>query len=347
LTLTLYDSLPADQSLLKQISDNRFDFDQSNAEDRIRQVAWQMSDDPRMQGKVLEMFFDWLDVDPSAEIVKDPVRFEGFDGALVQDLRRSLAHSLSDIFWSESSDYRELFLRDWNWTNERLESFYGDGFVPRESTQSSRLVQSKPSNGRTFGVLTHPLVMSHLSYYQTTSPIHRGVFLIRRVLGRTLRPPNEAFTPLDADLHPGLTTRQRIELQTGDSKCQVCHQKINPIGFPLENYDAVGRFRSNENGQTIDATGSYVTRAGKTVPFASAAELATFLAEDEEAHRAFVERVFEHFVKQPLAAYGDDVVKDLVTKFRESGFHMRHLIVEIAVVAATQQFTNENIDEST
>ena len=71
------------------------------------------------------------------------------------------------------------------------------------------------------------------------------------------------------------------------------------------------------------------------------------MAEDDEAHRAFVERVFEHFVKQPLAAYGDDVAENLVKHFRESGFHMRRLIVEIAVVAATQQFNQESFNEST
>ena len=63
------------------------------------------------------------------------------------------------------------------------------------------------------GVLTHPLIMSNLAYHRTTSPIHRGVFLTRRTLGRVLRPPDASFTPLSAELHPELTTRERIQLQ--------------------------------------------------------------------------------------------------------------------------------------
>jgi hypothetical protein len=155
-----------------------------------------------------------------------------------------------------------------------------------------------------------------------------------------LRPPNEAFTPINPDLHPDLTTRERVELQTGEVKCQVCHSKINPLGFTLEHYDTVGRFRDIERGKPIDASGRYITTSGTTVPFAGPADLATFLAESEDAQRAFVERVFEHFVKQPIAAFGDHVADDLLKTFRESKFNMRRLIVEVGVVVAMHELTS-------
>ncbi|WP_182868299.1 DUF1588 domain-containing protein [Rhodopirellula sp. JC639] len=355
LALTLYDSLPSDAWLQDQADKGNFAVDpkadpktaRQQAEQRVRQAALRMSDDPRLHGKAMEMFFDWLDVDPAAEVSKDPEKYAGFDAALLLDLRRSLELAISDVFWSDSSDYRQLFLRDWNWTNGRLAEFYGDGWQPESETQDNRMVRSRPAQGKSFGVLTHPLVMGHLSYYDTTSPIHRGVFLIRRVLGRTLRPPNEAFTPINPELHPDLTTRQRVELQTGEVKCQVCHQKINALGFPLENFDAVGRYRETEKGNPIDASGGYVTRDGRQVEFASPADLARFLAENDDAHRAFVERVFEHFAKQPLAAYGEGVADELVRRFRENEFQMRRLIVEIAVVVATEEFNKESFNEST
>ncbi len=105
-----------------------------------------------------------------------------------------------------------------------------------------------------FGVLTHPLLTSGRSYFATTSPIHRGIFLTRNIFGRTIRPPNDAFAPLSPDLHPDLTTRERVALQTSDQNCQVCHARINGIGFVLENYDAVGRFRATERDKPIDAS---------------------------------------------------------------------------------------------
>lgn len=347
LALVLYDSLPSDDWLLDQVRKDAFALENGDAENRVRQTAEKMVNDPRLHGKVMEMFFDWLHLDPAVEIAKDPEQFAGFDKAMILDLRRSLEQTISEVFWSDSSDYRQLFFKDRNWTNARLGEFYGEGWIPSGESQSIELVHSQPSNNKTFGVLTHPMVMSRLSYFDATSPVHRGVFLLRRVMGRTLRPPNEAFTPLDAELHPMLTTRERLELQTGDAKCQVCHSKINALGFPLENYDAVGRFREQERGKPIDASGGYISRDGQEHKFASAGELASFLAENEHAHRAFVERAFEHFAKQPLAAYGEQVANDLVKQFRDSGFHMRRLIVEIAVVVATQQLDQGYNNEST
>ena len=145
--------------------------------------------------------------------------------------------------------------------------------------------------------------MASFAYTATSSPIHRGVFIARSVLGRVLRPPPEAVAPLAADLHPDLTTRQRVTLQTKPESCQSCHGMINPLGFTLEHFDAVGRYRKEEKGRPIDATGSYETRAGEVVKFEGVRELAAFLAGSEETHTAFVQQLFHHLVKQPVRAY--------------------------------------------
>ena len=177
-------------------------------------------------------------------------------------------------------------------------------------------------------------MLSGLSYHDTTSPIHRGVFLIRYMMGRALRPPNEAFTPFSADLHPDLTTRERVALQTSPENCQGCHVKINGLGFVLENFDAVGRYREKERSKTIDPTGRYLTRRDEEVTFNGVRQLAEFLANGDDAHRAFVARVFQHFVKQPIAAYGPDTLDNLVKKFRDSNCNIRALIIEVTVIAA-------------
>ncbi|MEM6473827.1 MAG: DUF1588 domain-containing protein, partial [Planctomycetota bacterium] len=360
LALTLYDSLPSDQWLIDLSQKRWFRPSDKGFENRVRQIANRMSDDPRLEAKAMEMFFEWLEVDPTHEIAKDQDAFPGFDVELTLELRRSLERSLRDIFWSERCDYRDLFRQSWNWTNTELAEFYGPMFAieqhnedagPDDESQISAtegtLVPGKPAPEQVFGVLTHPLVTSHLSYYKSTSPIHRGVFLIRRVLGRTLRPPNEAFTPLNPDLHPGLTTRERVELQTGETMCQVCHQKINGLGFALENYDAVGRFRETERGKPIDANGRYVTRTGDEAKFASPKELATFLAENEDAQLAFVERVVEHFAKQPPAAFGPETAAKLLEAFRENDFHIRRLIGEVAVLVALHSIEEETDNGTT
>ena len=148
----------------------------------------------------------------------------------------------------------------------------------------------------------------------------RGVFLVRGVLGVTLRPPPEAFIPLPESQHPDLTTRERVALQTKPTSCQSCHGIINPLGFTLEHFDAVGRFRDQDNGKPIDATGTYLTRTGETVKFDGRRDLAEFLAGSEEVQTAFVEQLFRHLAKQPVRAYGPKELAELRESFAKNGY---------------------------
>jgi hypothetical protein len=149
-----------------------------------------------------------------------------------------------------------------------------------------------------------------------------------------LRPPPEAFTPLAEDLHPRLTTRERISLQTKPANCQSCHGIINPLGFALEQFDAVGRFRDMDNGHRIDVSGSYLTRLGRTVSFTGARDLAGFLAGSEEVHNAFVEQLFQHLAKQPLRSYGVGQQTALQQSFVKQDLSVRKLLIEAATVHA-------------
>jgi hypothetical protein len=176
--------------------------------------------------------------------------------------------------------------------------------------------------------------MASFAYTGGTSPIHRGVFLARGLLGQPLRPPPEAFAPLAAELHPTMTTRERVALQTRPQTCQTCHGMINPLGFTFENFDAVGRYRAVDNGKPVDAHGAYQTRAGQTVAFDGPRDLATFLAGSEEVHTAFVEQLFQNLVKQPVRAYGLQRPQELRQTFAAQGFAIRKLVVEIMASSA-------------
>ena len=328
LALVMFDSLPVDPWLQQKINKNQIKTDQ-----QVNDVVWRMVNDFRTQSKTQAFLYEWLELTHSEDISKDQKKFPGFDEHLIAELRTSLDAFLEEVVWSDKSDYRELVRADWTMTDDQLNKFYGKDWKPSGKAAANRpgSMSRSVSNPKTHvGVLTHPLLLSDLSYFQTTSPIHRGVFLYRKALGRTLRPPNAAFSPLNADLHPKLTTRQRVELQTNEVSCQVCHSKINALGFALENFDAVGRFRDNENDQDVDASGGYIDRTGKAAQFAGARELGDYLVSSSDAHRAFVDSCFEHFVKQPAAAYGPDTLDRLTEEFQSNNFNIRNLIVSIA-----------------
>ncbi|MDP7014608.1 MAG: DUF1588 domain-containing protein [Pirellulaceae bacterium] len=333
LTLTLYDSLPSDKWLLERI-----DRGELETSAQIRAAAERMVKDYRTRGKTRSLVYEWLNLSKLNDGAKDEQVFPNFDRELVNDLQRSFNAFVDNVVWSETSDYRQLLLADWSFTTQRMSEYYGPDWSAAETgadeQDSAGLQRTAAAPQRRAGVLAHPYLMSGLAYRDSTSPIHRGVFLLRHVLGRTQRPPQEAFTPLNPKLHPDLTTRQRVELQTSPKTCRACHLKINNLGFALEHFDGVGRFRERERNHPILATGRYTSRTDETVEFTGVRELATYLARSEDGHRAFVGRAFQHFVKQPPAAYGPNTLDNLTNGFKQNQFNIRTLLVEIALVAA-------------
>jgi mono/diheme cytochrome c family protein len=323
LALVLWDSHP-DAELLAAAAAGKL----TDRAEVVKQ-AERMLADPRAKAKIRELLFVWLKLDQTVELAKDTKRFPGFDSAVAADLRTSLELFLDEVVWSKSSDFRQFFLAEETYLNGRLSKFYGADF-PADSPFRKVTWET----GRRSGVVTHPYILAALAYNAESSPIHRGVFLARGMLGVTIRPPKEAFTPLAADLHPTLTTRERVSLQTKPAACAGCHGVMNPLGFALEHFDAVGRFREKEKEKPIDATGSYDSRTGNTIKFDGAKQLAKFLAESPEVPAAFVERLFHHLVKQPVMAYGITKPEELTKTFSESGFNVRKLVVEVAVTGA-------------
>jgi mono/diheme cytochrome c family protein len=322
LSFGLWDSLP-DNELLEAAKSGRL-----ATREQVARQAERMLADLRARSKVHDFLFGWLKVEQAPDLAKDGKRFPGFDPAAAADLRTSLELFLEDVVWGPASDFRQLLLSDTLYLNGRLARLYG-GDLPADAPFAK-----VPASGQRAGVLTHPYLLATFAYTSTSSPIHRGVFLARNVLGQTLRPPPEAFTPLPAEQHPQLTTRERVALQTKPQSCQSCHNMINPLGFTLESFDAIGRFRDKEDGKPVDTTGGYQTRSGELVKFAGVRDLATFLAGSEEVHEAFVEQLFHSLVQQPVRAYGPQELADLRRSFEAGGFSVRRLMVEIMTATA-------------
>lgn len=325
LSLAMWDSLP-DQRLIEAASAGRL-----ATREQIGAEAQRMLADPRCHAKLRLFFLQWLKVERPPDLAKDPNAFRTFDAATANDLRTSLLLFLDDVMWSKESDFRQLLTAEFVYMNGRLAGYYRQDLPPAADFQ--KVVFERQQRA---GVLSHPYLMAAFAHTAASSPIHRGVFLARGVLGLALRPPPMAIAPLSPDLQPTMTTRERVELQTRAEACQTCHATINPLGFALERFDASGRLRQEEKGRPIDASGSYVTRDGRLVKFRGACDLAQFLAASDEVHRAFVEHLFQYLAKQPVRAYGPKALSVLTDRFAIDRYNMQDLVVEIAVMAAKQ-----------
>ncbi|MGI8978175.1 MAG: DUF1592 domain-containing protein [Pirellulaceae bacterium] len=319
----LWDSAP-DEELVKAAAAG-----QLSTRKQVSAQIHRMLPDLRTRAKLNGFFLQLLKVDQVPDIAKDSAAFPEFSPQVASDLRTSLELTLDDVIWSGRSDFRELLLGESIYLNGRLAKLYGT-----DLTEDSPFQKMTLSDGKRAGVITHPYLLSAFAYTSTSSPIHRGVFVSRSLLGRTLRPPPEAVAPLSPDLHADLTTRERVLLQTKAQACQTCHAMINPIGFSLENFDAIGRFREQEKDKPVDARGSYLTRTGETVQFSGPAELAKFLAASPEVHSAVVERLFHYMIKQPIRAYGPDTLPRLRDSFTKKEFNIQELTADIVTEAA-------------
>jgi hypothetical protein len=297
--------------------------------DQVEAQADRMTHDNRAWSKLRQFLLFWLKVDEVPDILKNPKVYPSFDATVASDLRTSLELYLQNTAWDQDANYRDLMLSPDEFLNGRLAQLYGVALPANAPFQSIQLDPDKRA-----GVLTNPYLLSRFAYLDTSSPIHRGVLIVRNLLGRILNPPPQNFIPLAAAAHPNLTTRERVSLQTKPQFCTNCHGIINPLGFTLEEFDAIGKVRTSENGKLVDCSGTYRDKSGTLVKFTGAKDLANYLADSDDAHDAFVTKLFLNVAKQPPLAYGPQTLPNLERSFSANRYSIRSLLVNMVTTTA-------------
>lgn len=320
LALSLWDSIP-DKKLAQAAASGKL-----RTPAQIRAEAQRMLPDTRTKAKLHGFFHHWLELERAEGNAKDPKVFPGFDDGVLADLRESLLEFLDQVVWSEKSDYRELLQADYLLLNDRLGKFYGK---PVQGGDFQRVAFDPKQRA---GVVTHPYLLASLASSRATSPIHRGVFLTRNIVGLSLRPPPEAVAFDESHFNPKLTMREKITELTRNNTCMSCHSTINPLGFSLENFDAIGRWRMKDNNKPVDAVGEFTDDEGRTVHLTGPRDIVNYVASSPYGQRAFVRQLFNHFIKQQPLAYGTDTLESLQNKFAAANCNVQRLLVEIALV---------------
>lgn len=329
LALGIWDSLP-DVTLLGEAKAGRL-----RTHEQIKTQATRMSNDPRAKAKLNDFFRRWLKLDTEGDLQKDAESYPGFDEVLVADTRRSLEMFVEQVVWNETSDYRELILADYLFMNGRMAKFHGVSGPEGDQFQQVKVDPSQRS-----GVLTHPYVLSLLAHPDSTSPIHRGVFLTRNILGGMLKPPPEAIAFDNHKFDPAMTMREKVVEMTKNASCMTCHETINPLGFSLEGFDAVGRYRTTENGKPIHTESDFHTLEGDVRKLSGPRDVAQLAIESAAARKGFIRQLFQHGIKQNPSVYGEETLTQLDQTFTASGHHIRQLFVEINTLAARRGLEN-------
>jgi hypothetical protein len=221
--------------------------------DQLAAQARRLLADPRAQAMAQDFYDRWLGLDALDRISKNPQNFpewnEALRAALQLELREFLKHSL----WQEGGTLSSMFGASYSFRNQLLSEHYGDSNL---SSQDLTLTQLDPQ--RSAGLLSLGGLMAILSTPEHTDPVHRGKFVRERLLCQTVPPPPPgvvaAFPPFD----PNATTRQRFATHQKDPACASCHRMMDGIGLGFESLDAVGVFRTQEQGMPVDASGELV-----------------------------------------------------------------------------------------
>lgn len=226
---------------------------------------------------------------------------------------------------------------DYTFLNATLAPLYG--LEKTVTGPQMRKVQLADANRG--GILGMPGILAATSFPNRTSPVRRGVWVLEQVLGEEVPPPPPNVPALDKQDQSkvaNMTLRQRTELHRTNAVCANCHKILDPIGFGLENFDAIGRWRSQDDtGGAIDAAGELPGGKHFTTP----KELKAIIgARKDELARNLAEKLLAYALCRQLEGYDEIVVDHLIETLAKDGYRMQTLISEIVT---SYPFVNHRI----
>ena len=281
--------------------------------------------DPRSRALFDGFGTQWLGLGELESKTFDPAKFPLMTGEM-----RSAMYEEARLFFEsivrENRNVVSFVDSDYTFLNETLAALYG-----LEKTVTGPAMRKVPlTDANRGGILSMPGILATTSFPNRTSAVKRGVWVLEQVLGEHVPPPPPNVPALDKQ-DPAkvahLTLRQRTELHRTDPVCANCHRILDPIGFGLENFDAIGRWREqDDSGGAIDAAGELP--GGKR--FSSPRELkAIIAARQAELARNLTEKLLAFALCRQLEGYDEIVVDRLMETIAKDGFRMQTLIAEI------------------
>lgn len=224
---------------------------QNKLGENLRRQVDRMIADLKAQSFAHDFAEQWLQLRNLEHFQPDPTRFPGVDDSLKAAMRTE-ALLLFEAVFREGLPAVRLLDADFTFVNRRLAEHYA---LPGEFDETFRRVSLKDSHRG--GVITLAGVLAVTSVPTRTSPVKRGKWIMETILGTPPAdpPPGVPLLPDDTEPNVSGTLRERTERHRQDPNCAVCHQVMDPLGFALEHFDAVGRWRQLDDGSPIDASG--------------------------------------------------------------------------------------------
>ena len=329
LSFFLWSSIPDDELLDLAVRDKLGD------PEVLEQQVRRMLADPRSRALVENFAGQWLSIRNVQGLAPDPNLFPGFD----ENLREAFEQETELFVESQIRDDRsvvELLTADYTFLNERLARHYE---IPGVYGNRFRRVQL--TDERRGGLLGQGSVLSVTSYGNRTSPVLRAKWVLENILGTPPPDPpaNVPGLPDTGDHGEPKSVRERLSQHRRNPVCASCHQPMDPLGFALENFDAVGEWRTHDSGSPVDASG--VLTDGTS--FDGPAELrAALVGRQEQFVETFTEKLLTYALGRGIESYDRPVVRGISREAADEGHRWSSVILGIVNSAPFQMRRTES-----
>lgn len=294
--------------------------DLANAEG-VRAQALRMMKDDRAAESFVSFIEQWFQLPQLSQVQKSQEEFPEFSPSLVNAMRQETATFVRWMLQNDQFSMEQLFTSNHAFPGTELADYYGvepmsEG-APLEFEAEER-----------YGILTHPSFTTLFSHTAETSVIRRGAFIRDHVLCQTLPEPPANVNTILPEVADGVSQRERLQIHTEDPSCAACHAFIDDLGFSLEHFDALGKYRVEEHGLDIDASGA-LTGTSADGDFSSAQGLVERLLESEETTECAVSQWTRFAQRRSASEHDLCSQRELVEEFLASGGDFQSLILSI------------------
>jgi mono/diheme cytochrome c family protein len=299
-----------------------------------------MLKDPRARELVDSFAMQWLQLKRISFVAPDGGLFPQFNQRLRQSMLRETELFLEAVF-REDRSVLDLLAADFTYLDERLGRHYGivDTMGNRPGQKSPK-PGGQPLRGEEFhrvslqdrdrgGLLGQASVLTVTSNPTRTSPVKRGRWVLEQLLGEPPPPPPPDVPELPETPQAALTgsLKQRMEKHRADPKCANCHTRMDAIGFALENYNAIGAWRTKDGSFDIDAGGTFPDGTA----FKGPAELRKVLLDRKDLFvRCFIEKLMIYALGRGIEPYDDPAIRRIQAAVAKDGYKISSIILEIA-----------------
>jgi hypothetical protein len=314
LAATLWSSVP-DDTLLDAAA-----MDVLSTPAGITAQAQRMLADSRVHRALAAFTDELLALQGMSTITKDPTLFPAWNATLGAAMKQEVELRVDDTVFTQKADFFSLFQSQSTFVNSELAKFYG---LPQPSGNGFQPA-TFPAGSPRVGLLGSGAILATESVADRTSPVMRGLLVDQMLRCMVIPAPPPGVPPLPPTTSTKQTVRQELDAHVASPQCSGCHNLLDPIGFGMENFDAIGQYQTMDNGQPIDASGTL-----NGVAFHDLAGLETAIQKDAAAAPCLVSNFYVNALGRAAIGLDEPSINDLTTQFSAAGNRVDQLLVSL------------------